>query len=747
MATKDFDVFISYSRMDAAKAEELRTLLAQEFVVWHDSGIAYGDEFSENIFDGIRRSSILICLGSKHSYASDWVTKEVLAGLEHCVVVPIRLDDTPLPAKIAHLNALSGLWLDDHIVQSNLQSLKQHCRLHIKSAVHDTSGQDHLFKEVEGDAKKSGSRTFIIGTVISMAAGWVVAEYHYSQMSPPPVPEHQFWNERHEWVEANFSYCEKVRLLSQDLLSNSSTPGSDVREIKTETQQLLTPSNDKPPERLIQINAQICSGREQSKTEIFENYQDPNVRETLLELSKNSEWEKYAALSQTAEKVRQTFTWNNCATSVNEYISYPNFDERIIDNLYEMEIPWIKEEAFCSLLNETENAFWGEFSERAYDQPKLFVTNNRDRYDAMDAVITCMGDGTFHSTSGRSTSRQQMSIFMPSGSTDPRMGTAHHVQSMDEFWTGIWNPLEDARNWNTQKDLGHSNEASGSSFRQAPRMPKPIKLQREEFRCGVEIDEPVGRLTPPLFNTQSDLDDRIVAIAVSEIPDHAFGFSSEAELLEYLESRSISSPRDRGRLGAYLLAGEVIERRRLGYRLLSSAAESGDLTSRANLGIAKIIGIGTTRDHVDGHKLLMSALENGIDPKRSTYLFYNSLNGMGTNDFSAAFQRLNLLGREGNVAARTYIGIFQAHGISFETCQPDCTQAARKTAAELRKVGHPNWARLVDEAIVATSDDSASIRDIAGHPVNAVKGGSPLYEKPPKPSLLSRTLRWLNVIR
>lgn len=103
------NVFISHSSADKPLVRRLATsLLAEGVPVWLDAWeLALGDSLLDKIYEGIDQSGALLLAMSKSSSASGWVNKELNAALmkEQQVgrkfVIPVRLDDCPLPLKVA----------------------------------------------------------------------------------------------------------------------------------------------------------------------------------------------------------------------------------------------------------------------------------------------------------------------------------------------------------------------------------------------------------------------------------------------------------------------------------------------------------------------------------------------------------------------------------------------------------------------------------------------------------------------
>lgn len=104
-------VFLCHASEDRPAALKLANLLQSRGVaVWLDQWeIAVGDSIVEKINSGLETSSHLAVLLSRNSVSKPWVAKEMSSALMRYLadksiwVLPIRLDDAPLPAILADI--------------------------------------------------------------------------------------------------------------------------------------------------------------------------------------------------------------------------------------------------------------------------------------------------------------------------------------------------------------------------------------------------------------------------------------------------------------------------------------------------------------------------------------------------------------------------------------------------------------------------------------------------------------------
>ncbi len=102
-------VFICHNKADTDFARSLATALVEQGVsVWFDEwNLRPGDSISGGIEDGLSRSEVFVIVWSGHAKSSAWVDAEWRAALTRRIndrtlrVIPILLDDTPLPRLLA----------------------------------------------------------------------------------------------------------------------------------------------------------------------------------------------------------------------------------------------------------------------------------------------------------------------------------------------------------------------------------------------------------------------------------------------------------------------------------------------------------------------------------------------------------------------------------------------------------------------------------------------------------------------
>lgn len=92
------DVFISYSREDRDKAEELARLFERYgWTVWWDRNIPAGKRYAQIIGEELATARSILVLWSQSSVASDWVKDEAQEGVNRGILVPALIEEVHIP--------------------------------------------------------------------------------------------------------------------------------------------------------------------------------------------------------------------------------------------------------------------------------------------------------------------------------------------------------------------------------------------------------------------------------------------------------------------------------------------------------------------------------------------------------------------------------------------------------------------------------------------------------------------------
>ena len=105
------DIFISYAREDADRAEVIAEVLtARGYTVFWDSDLRAGQSFRQQLDHEIQRAECVIVLWSRAALESDWVEAEALFAFDNGKLFSVILHviDLPLPFASRQANHLVG---------------------------------------------------------------------------------------------------------------------------------------------------------------------------------------------------------------------------------------------------------------------------------------------------------------------------------------------------------------------------------------------------------------------------------------------------------------------------------------------------------------------------------------------------------------------------------------------------------------------------------------------------------------
>ncbi len=100
------DVFLSYAREDAARAEQVaRGLEASGLDVFWDNEIPPGQTWADYIEQKLTQCKALIVLWSEHSTKSQWVREEARMGRDKGCLIPVMIDNSQPPFGFGEVQA------------------------------------------------------------------------------------------------------------------------------------------------------------------------------------------------------------------------------------------------------------------------------------------------------------------------------------------------------------------------------------------------------------------------------------------------------------------------------------------------------------------------------------------------------------------------------------------------------------------------------------------------------------------
>jgi hypothetical protein len=100
------DIFLSYARADKHRAELFAELFARQgWSVWSDREIPPGRSFDETIEYALNSARCVVVLWSQDSVSSRWVRTEAAEGLARGILVPVLIDQVPIPLEFKRVEA------------------------------------------------------------------------------------------------------------------------------------------------------------------------------------------------------------------------------------------------------------------------------------------------------------------------------------------------------------------------------------------------------------------------------------------------------------------------------------------------------------------------------------------------------------------------------------------------------------------------------------------------------------------
>ena len=100
------DIFISYSRKDRPRAEQLANALeAQGWSVWWDTRLKGGEIWDEVIENALGSARAVVVLWSQTSIKSRWVKREARYADDKRILVPAFIEDVKPPLEFSDVQA------------------------------------------------------------------------------------------------------------------------------------------------------------------------------------------------------------------------------------------------------------------------------------------------------------------------------------------------------------------------------------------------------------------------------------------------------------------------------------------------------------------------------------------------------------------------------------------------------------------------------------------------------------------
>jgi hypothetical protein len=130
-----WDAFLSYRRADVGVARAIHRLLGAfgQNVFLDVANIPLGQPWEATIDQAMSTSRTLVILWSRNAANSSEMRREWGARPADCRMIPVRLDGSPLPAELAHLQALEGLSVAERILARGAELVKHQHLSHAKA--------------------------------------------------------------------------------------------------------------------------------------------------------------------------------------------------------------------------------------------------------------------------------------------------------------------------------------------------------------------------------------------------------------------------------------------------------------------------------------------------------------------------------------------------------------------------------------------------------------------------------------
>ena len=119
----DYEVFLSYSRIDKDEARQIQKLLEQNGIscFLDEKSIMPGDDWELSLKKNLKNSRHLLLLMTPNSLKSDWVLSEwTIAWMLERMIVPVllRCDFSQLPSKLQRYQSIDFHKLNDEMIST-----------------------------------------------------------------------------------------------------------------------------------------------------------------------------------------------------------------------------------------------------------------------------------------------------------------------------------------------------------------------------------------------------------------------------------------------------------------------------------------------------------------------------------------------------------------------------------------------------------------------------------------------------
>ncbi|MEM9384919.1 MAG: toll/interleukin-1 receptor domain-containing protein [Pseudomonadota bacterium] len=168
------DIFLSYKREERREASAMAQALEQVgWDVWWDPDLRGGEHFDDVIGDALTRSGCVVVLWSRAAVESRYIRDEASFGLKERKLVPVRLDDCPLPFRFEGLHTLDFSRWAGKVDTPEFALLQRDLQPHIGTPPNATGHTDPPL--VIDPPRRNQSLTFVIASISTLALATALA--------------------------------------------------------------------------------------------------------------------------------------------------------------------------------------------------------------------------------------------------------------------------------------------------------------------------------------------------------------------------------------------------------------------------------------------------------------------------------------------------------------------------------------------------------------------------------------------
>lgn len=642
------NVFISYGSPDRPIVEALVQHLEPGLVTWWDRHLVAGQTFSDALFEKIAYADVTLIAWSAIAAKSKWVEKEAEYALKHSIVIPLLLDDTPLPAVLAEIDGIDLRGWDKTTETREVAQLIRDIKLHVGArrkpanhvllaspAVQTPVGAsakrrvDEDLDHTHGNTSRAAPSKEYRAPLAVLATALIIAMILVAFLTDVIVATILLV------VAIGFAYryiptSERAKFLMPTLLLLAAfglmtglrfvshvKSSSDISSMTQQTVKRLAIEAIR--------NEQVRLGRQAPSELISELTKLSADRERLCVAVTHAERAARATLEEVGYAV--SMDSNNLSLGLPSILNSKN--------------------AAIQTLTLDRDSFPGP-------EPADLAQKLR-RAPAGPLII-----GSIIAMERKAESKRNgVGAYADAVSGPPllidRLYEAGCLQS----------------EWSTLDTLPTLRLLGVPQPRQLP--PLVIELP-SEVSWGQALRE---------------------LLAVNQL--------DEARSL--LQKVSPTDAHAKETLGVlYVLSARDSREEAAGCELIRAAARKGSPQAVANLGFLHIFGLGTYLDPGYGAWLLDRAIEQGLDPSNATWMLRDGSDRMRVSDFVEITKEMQRSAANGSTAARTILGVFAARGLGVPPCGAGCNELAMRYVSDLRSRGNAQLAALVESEILVNDE-------------------------------------------